>query len=165
MELKDATMATRKMVMGATQHARSSADSPALTVTQACARQPAETASALATRHATTATLLVDAVRTAVLLNLDGSAMHHQHAVNRFAVQFVETGFLSMEVKNATVVMGATPPHARPSADSPALAMYARQSAETARSLATRHATTATLWMGMDAVITAQMYRTGGFAM
>jgi hypothetical protein len=94
MELKDATMATRKMVMGATQHARSSADSPALAATQACARQPAETASALATRHATTATLLVDAVRTAVLLNLDGNVMHHQHAVNRFAVQFVETGFL-----------------------------------------------------------------------
>ena len=62
-----ATMATREMVMGAAQHARSSADSTALAVTQACARQSAETARSLATRHVTTATLLVgmDAVRSA----------------------------------------------------------------------------------------------------
>ena len=80
----------------------------------------------------------------------------HQHAVNRFAVQFVVTG-VSLDGNNATVVLGATPPHARPSADSPALAMYVRQPAETALSLSPRHATTATLWMGMDAVRTAQM--------
>jgi hypothetical protein len=66
MELKTATMATRETMMDAAQHARKSADSPALAVTQACARQPAETASALASKHATTATLLLvgmDAVR------------------------------------------------------------------------------------------------------
>jgi hypothetical protein len=87
---------------------------------------------------------------------MDGNAQHHQHAVNRFAFQIVETG-LSLEVNNATVVLGATQPHARPSADSPVLAMYVRQTAETALSLSPRHVTTATLWVGMDAVQTAQM--------
>jgi hypothetical protein len=92
-------------------------------------------------------------------LNLDGIAMHHQHAVNRFAVQFVETG-LSLELNNATVVLGATPPNARPSADSTALPMYARQSAVTVLSLATRYATTvgaATVLVGMDVARTAYM--------
>ena len=66
---KGATMATREMVMGATQHARLSADSAALKVTQAGVRQCAETVRSLATRHATTATKLMgmDAVRTAQL--------------------------------------------------------------------------------------------------
>jgi hypothetical protein len=66
---KGATMATREMVMGATQHARSSADSAALQVTQAGVRQGAETVRSLATRDATTATMLMgmDAVRTAQL--------------------------------------------------------------------------------------------------
>jgi hypothetical protein len=61
-------MATQKLVMGAVQHARSSADSTALAVTQACARQPAETALSLASKHATTSTLMVrmDAVRAAL---------------------------------------------------------------------------------------------------
>jgi hypothetical protein len=107
--------------------------------------------------------LLVDAVRTALLLNLDGNAMHHQDAVHRFAVQIVETG-LSLELNNATMatrnlVMGAAQ-HARSSADSTALAVAqtrVRQSAETARSLATRHVTTATFCLGMDAVRIAQM--------
>ena len=64
---KDATMATRQMVMGATQHARSSADSTALVVTEAGVQRRAETAWSLVTRHATMATGQVgtDAVQTA----------------------------------------------------------------------------------------------------
>jgi hypothetical protein len=93
---------------------------------------------------------------------MDGNA-HTSHAINRFAVQIVETG-LSLEVKHATMamrmlVMGAAQ-HARSSADSTALAVTqarVRQSAETALSLATRHVTTATLMVGMAAVRTAQM--------
>ncbi len=65
----------------------------------------------------------------------------------------VETG-LPLEVNNATVVLGAAE-HARPSADSPALTVHVRQSAETARSLTARHVTTTTQLMGMDAVRTA----------
>jgi hypothetical protein len=87
---------------------------------------------------------------------MDGNAQHHQHAVNRFAFQIVETG-LSLEVNHATVVLGARPPHARPSVDSPALAMHVRQTAESALSLSPRHVTTATLVVRMDAVRTAQM--------
>ena len=84
---------------------------------------------------------------------MDGDAQH-QHAVNRFAVQIVETGFLSVEGKHATtLVLGAA--HARPNVDSPALAMHVRQTAETALSLAARHATTATLMVRRDAVRTA----------
>ena len=66
---KGATMATREMVMGATQHARSSVDSTAPVVTQAGVLQGAETARSLATRHATTATrwMGMDAVQTAQL--------------------------------------------------------------------------------------------------
>ena len=96
-------MATSKMMMGAVQNARSSADSTALPVTQAHVRQSAETALSLAMRHATSATLVVvDAVRTA-LSNLDGNAQHHQHAVNhRIAMKFVETGS-SLQVKDATI--------------------------------------------------------------
>jgi hypothetical protein len=67
LKVKDAMMATRQMVMGAAQDARSSADSPALPVTQAHVRQHAETALSLATRHATSAALVVvDAVRSAL---------------------------------------------------------------------------------------------------
>ncbi len=67
LEVNNATMAMRMLVMGAAQHARSSADSIALAVTQAYVRQSAETALSLAARHVTTATLMVrrDAVRTA----------------------------------------------------------------------------------------------------
>jgi hypothetical protein len=111
----------------------------------------------------TTATLLVvDAVR-AALSNLDGDAQHHQHAVHhRFALKFVETG-TSKELNSATMatremVMGATQ-HARSSADSSARTKarvrQLRLTVETARSLATRHVTTATLMVGMDAVRTA----------
>jgi len=96
----------------------------------------------------------MDAVR-AALKKLDGHAQHHQHAVNQFALQFVETG-LSMEANNATVLLGAAE-HARPSADSPALAMHVRHTAETALKLSPRHVTTATLRLGMDAVRIAQM--------
>ena len=72
----------------------------------------------------------------------------------------VETG-LPLVVNNATMatretMMGAAQ-HARPSADSTALAVYVRQSAETALSLTARHVTTATRVVGMDAVRTAQM--------
>ncbi len=142
---------TQQRATAAAQGAQSSADSPALAVTQACARQPAETALSLSARHVTTATLLVvDAVISA-LSNLDGDAQHHQHAVyRRSAILFVETG-LSMEVNNATVVLGAAK-HARPSADTPALAVHVRQPAETAWSLATSNATTTTIMVRMDAV-------------
>ena len=74
------------------------------------------------------------------------------------AWKFVETG-LGLEVNNATIttrkmMMGAAQ-HARSSADSTALAVYVRQSAETALSLAARHVTTATLMVRRDAVRTA----------
>jgi hypothetical protein len=152
MEVNNATV-----LLGAAQHARPSADSPALTVH---VRQSAEMARSLVTRYATTTTLLLgmDAVR-AALKKLDGNAQHH-HAVsvNRFAAQFVET-HMSLEVKHATMatretVMGAAQ-HAPSSADSTALTVHVRQSAETARSLATRYATTTTLLLGMGAVRTA----------
>ena len=91
---------------------------------------------------------------------MDGNAQHHQHAVNRFAFQIVETG-LSLEVNNATVVLGAAE-HARPSADSPALAVHVRQPAETAWSLVTRHATMATGQVGTDAVQTATRLKLDG---
>ena len=65
LEVNNATV-----VLGAAEHARPIADSPALAVTQACARHPAETARSRVTRNATTvgaATGLVgmDAVRLA----------------------------------------------------------------------------------------------------
>jgi hypothetical protein len=147
-------MATLLAMMGARPGAESSADTTAREATRLLSTlvtQPAETARSLASKHVTTATLLVvDAVISA-LSNLDGDAQNHQHAVyHRSAMQFVETG-LSMEVNNATVVLGAAQ-HARPSADSPALAVHVRQPAETARSLATSNATTTTLLVGMDAV-------------
>ena len=161
---KVATMTTRLLVMGAA-HAQSSVDTSALPV--ACVRQSAETAFSLAVSNATTTTLmmvmdLVDAVRSA-LQNLDGNA-HHQkvHAVHRFAMKFVETGSSLREniatMATRTMVMGAAN-HARSSADTTALVTQAcvRQCAETARSLTTRHATTATLLVGMDAVRTAQV--------
>ena len=151
-------MATLPVSMGARPRAESSADTAAREAARLLSTlvtQPAETASALASKHVTTATLKVrmDAVR-AALSNLDGDAQHHQHAVyHRSAIQFVETG-LSTEVNNATVLLGAAE-HARPSADSPALAMHVRQTAETALSLAARHVTTATLMVRRDAVRTA----------
>jgi hypothetical protein len=66
-EMKHAMITTRETMMDAAQHARKSADSPALAVTQACARDSAETALSLTARHVTTATRVVgmDAVRTA----------------------------------------------------------------------------------------------------
>ena len=68
LEVNNATITTLILVMGAAQHARSSADTTALAVTQARVRQPAETARSLATSNATTTTLLVgmDAVRAAL---------------------------------------------------------------------------------------------------
>jgi hypothetical protein len=104
----------------------------------------------------------MDAVRTALLQRTDGHA-NASHAVYRFALKFVETGS-SLRENSATMatremVMGATQ-HARSSADSTALEVTqagVRQGAETVRSLATRHATTATLLMVMDAVRTAQL--------
>jgi hypothetical protein len=147
------TTATRLRVTVAQTRAELSVDTTAPVARQlqdTPAVQHAETSVALETRHVTTATPSVgmDAVR-AALSNLDGDA-HPSHAFNLFAIQFVETG-LSMEVNNATVLLGAAQ-HARPSADSPALAMHVHQHAETVRSLATRHATTATFLVGMDAV-------------
>jgi hypothetical protein len=146
-------MATLPASMGARPRAQSSADTAvpeALRLLSPVVTQPAEMARSLATRYATTTTFLLgmDAVR-AALKKLDGNA-HTWHAVNQFAIQFVETG-LSMEVNNATVLLGAAQ-HARPSADSPALTVHVRQSAEMARSLVTRYATTTTLLLGMDAV-------------
>ena len=159
-------MATVQTSTGARPSAQSSADTTAMEATRLLSTlvtQAAETGSALASKHVTTATLLVrmDAVRSA-LQNMDGFA-HKSLAENRFALKFVETGS-SLRENNATMttremVMGATQ-HARSSADSTALAVTqacVRQSAETARSLATRHVTTATLLVGMDAVRTAQM--------
>jgi hypothetical protein len=159
-------MATLPVSMGAQPSAQSSADTVATEATRLLSTlvtQPAETISALASKHVTTATMLVgmDAVRTA-LSKMDGYA-HTSHAVNRFALKVVETGS-SLRENSATMatremVMGAAQ-HARSSADSSALAVSqacVRQPAETARSLAKRYATTATLLVGMDAVRTAQM--------
>jgi len=160
-------MATVQRAMGARPSAQSSADTTATAARRllsSLVTHGAETGSSLATRHATTATMLMgmDAVRTALLHSMDGHA-HASHAVYRFALKFVETGS-SLREKGATMatremVMGAAQ-HARSSADSAAPVVThagVRQGAETARSLATRHATTATMWMGMDAVRTAQL--------
>jgi hypothetical protein len=104
----------------------------------------------------------MDAVRTALLQRTDGHA-HTPHAENRFAVNLVETGSSRREngatMATREMVMGAAH-HARSSADSTAVKVTqagVRQRAETVRSLATRHATTATLLMVMDAVRTAQL--------
>ena len=153
--------------MGARLSAQSSVDTTATAARRLRATlvtQGAETGSLLATRHATTATMLMgmDAVRTALLQRTDGHA-RGSRVVYRFALKFVETGSSRRE-KGATMatremVMGATQ-HARSSADSAALQVTqpgVRQGAETVRSLATRHATTATMLMGMDAVRTAQL--------
>ena len=157
-------MATVQTSKGARPIAQSSADTTAaeaMRLLSTLVTQAAETGSSLASKHVTTATLLMgmDAVRTA-LLHMDGIA-HKSHAVNRFALKFVETGS-SLKENSATMatremVMGAAQ-HARSSADSTALAVTqacVRQAAETARSLATRHVTTATLLMGINAVRTA----------
>jgi len=153
--------------MGARLSAQSSADTTATAARgplSTLVTQRAETGSLLATRHATTATMLMgmDAVRTALLQRTDGHA-RASRVVYRFALEFVETGSSRRE-KGATMatremVMGATQ-HARSSADLAALKVPqagVRQRAETVRLLATRHATMATLLMGMDAVRTAQL--------
>ena len=160
-------MATLPTTMDARPVAKSSADTTATAARRLLSTlvtQGAETGSLLATRHATTATMLMgmDAVRTALLQRTDGHA-RASRVVYRFALKFVETGSSRRE-RGATMatremVMGATQ-HARSSADSTALEVTqacARQGAETVRSLATRHATMATMLMGMDAVRLAQL--------
>ena len=160
-------MATLQTAMGVRPSAQSSADTTATAARRqqsTVVTQAAETGSSLATRHATTATMLMGmaAGRTALLYSMDGHA-RASHVVYRCAMKFVETGS-SLREKVATMatremVMGATQ-HARSSADSAALEVSqagVRHGAGTARSLATRHATTTTMLMGMDAVRTAQL--------
>jgi len=73
---KDAMTATRQRATAAALNAQSSADTTALLHSPTFATQHAEIPSALATRHATTATPSVgmDVVRTAQLLSPDGLA-------------------------------------------------------------------------------------------
>jgi hypothetical protein len=89
---KDAMTATRQRATAAAQGVPSSADSTALLHSPTSAAQHAETPSALATRHATTATPSVgmDAVQNAQMLSLDGLAQLSR-AAGLIARRCVET--------------------------------------------------------------------------
>jgi hypothetical protein len=175
------TTTTRQRVTAARTDAQWSADTPALVAQQlldTSAAQDAETPRSLATRHATTATASVgmDAVRT-VLLSPDGGALIRL-VLGQCAQRDAETARLSgMKRARRISVTTATrqratdaQPRAELSVDTTALVARqlldtsAAQDAETRSSLATRHATTATASVGMDAVRTAQMLSPDGLA-
>ena len=166
------TITTRQRMTAARPDAQWSADTPALVARQlqdTSAAQHAETPSSLATRHATTATarLEMDAVQT-VLLSPDGGALIRL-VLGQCARRDAETAILSgmkrvlrISVTTATWLRAtAAQLRAELSADTPALVARqlqdtsAAQHAEIPSSLATRHATTATARLEMDAVRTA----------
>jgi hypothetical protein len=150
-----------------------SADTPALVARQlqdTSAAQHAETPSSLATRHATTATprLEMDAVGTANRSS-DGIAQLSR-AVGLIARKSAETVSRPLQKDAMTATRQratAAAQSAQSSADTTALLhspTSAAQHAETPGALATRHATTATPSVGMDAVRIAQMLRPDGLA-
>ena len=163
------TIATRQRVTAARPDAQWSADTPALVARQlldTSAAQHAETPTSLATRHATTGTprLVMDAVRT-VLLSPAGGALIRL-VLGQCAQSDAETARVSgmkralrISVTTATWLRAtAAQLRAELSADTPALVARqlqdtsAAQHAETPSSLATRHATTGTPRLEMDAV-------------
>ena len=163
------TITTRQRVTAARPDAQWSADTPALVARQlldTSAAQHVVTPTSLATRHATTATprLVMDAVRT-VLLSPDGGALIRlvlgQCAQSDAATERLSgmKRALRISVTTATWLRAtAAQLRAELSADTPALVARqlqdtsAAQHAETPSSLATRHATTATPRLEMDAV-------------
>jgi hypothetical protein len=175
------TITTRQRVTAARPDAQWSADTTALVAQQlldTSAGQHVETPSSLATRHATTATPTVemDAVPT-VLLSPDGGALTRL-VLGQCAQRDAETARPS-EMKRALRISVTTAtrqrttaahPRAELSADTTALVARQHpdtsvaQHAETRSSLASRHATTATPSVGMDAVRTAQMLSPAGLA-
>jgi hypothetical protein len=163
------TITTRQRVMAARPDAQWSADTPALVAQQlldTSAAQHAETPSSLVTRHVTTATLRLemDAVRT-VLLSPDGGALTRLvlgPCAQRAAETARPSGMkrdLPISVTTATQLrVTAAQPRAELSVDTTAPVARqlqdtsAAQHAETPGALETRHATTATPSVGMDAV-------------
>ena len=163
------TITTRQRETAARPDAQWSADTPALVARQlldTSAGLHAETRSSLGTRHATTATQTVemDAVRT-VLLSLDGGALTRLVLCQCAQRDAGTARLLGMNRAQRISVTTATrqratvaPSRAELSADTTALVALqlsetsAAQHVETRSSLATRHATTATLRLKMDAV-------------
>jgi hypothetical protein len=174
------TITTRQRVTAARPDAQWSADTTALVAQQlldTSAGQHVETPSSLATRHATTATPTVemDAVPT-VLLSPDGGALTRL-VLGQCAQRDAETARLSgmkralrISVTTATRLR-ATAAHPRAELSADTTALVARQHpdtsvaqhVETRSSLASRHATTATLRPEMDAVRTVNQ-RSDGIA-
>ena len=174
------TITTRQRVTAARPDAQWSADTTALVAQQlldTSAGQHVETPSSLATRHATTATPTVemDAVPT-VLLSPDGGALTRL-VLGQCVQRDAETARLSgmkralrISVTTATRLR-ATAAHPRAELSADTTALVARQHpdtsvaqhVETRSSLASRHATTATLRPEMDAVRTVNQ-RSDGIA-
>ncbi len=161
---KDAMTETRQRATAAAQGAQSSVDTTALLHNPTSVAQHAETPSALATRHATTATPSVgmDAVRIAQMLSPDG-LVQLSRAAGLIARRCVETASRPFQKDAMTATRQratAAAQGASSSADTTALLhspTSAAQHAETPSALTTRHATTATPSVGMDAVRIAQM--------
>ena len=167
------TITTRQRVTAARPDAQWSADTPALVARQlldTSAAQHAETPSSLATRHATTATprLEMDAVGPANRSS-DGLA-RLSRVVGLIARKSAETVSRPLQKDAMTATRQratAAAEGAQSSADTTALLhspTSAARHAETPGALATRHATTATPSVGMDAVRIAQMLRPDGLA-